>query len=824
MISIKSILLLFIISPYYIFSQETFTTSVIELLQKNQLIREKVFIHLNKTNYFPEDNIWFTTYVVLEQNNTPSVYTTNLHVNLLNNNGDVIDGKEIFIKEGVGFGDFLINKNYPSGKYYIHGFTNYMQNFGKENVFIQEINIINPSTVQKIKQEKDTNNYDIQLFPESGYLLEDADNTIGIKALINGNGHPFSGKITNSKGLEVTTFQGNLFGMGKCSFNFEKNETYTAIIKINDTIQKIGLPKAKRTGIIFSLDNTNEQKIKLTLKTNKETLPSLKDGTLNLLFYRNNFISEASTLSLIGNEVTTQELFFEKSKMLNGVNIATLFKNNQPIAERKFFIDKSNEQTAILIEELKAENDSINFKIKTINSNNNPITSQLSISILPKNSMVFYEKQNIKSAFLLSPYVKGQIENPSFYFKNDNAKEKEYLDLLLLNQGWNTYSLEEKINEINPKELYAFESGFTINGKTTKYPKGYDIGLLSKQNRFISFSKFDKNDEFSFKNIFAFKNDTLKLSLIKKDKSLLKPHKLILDEPIPEMINYNFLVNKYAQKLTSVEKVNSTSKVKNYSNYKELLKVEQLDEITLKTIHSRREKTQFELNREIAHNRKIIGASFYKGSKVNKDMEVRFESVISYLIFLGYVKGNTPQYITLGTGAVTFSDPAKNPDGSISPSIYINDQELEAGDTAFNKSLRVDILNTIKMQAVDEIYINKIGGGSFNTGGSIRIYLKKGNHKYLEEDEQKLYEDLILLTGFDRANNYYKPYYNIYSKEANNLIEIDWKNNLQTNQNGEITFKVPKNEFSNEFQFIINGFSENGLLFYTNYKTGEVSF
>ncbi len=490
---LKSFFLLFFILNFsFIFSQENISLSIIEPILKDALYREKVFIHINKSIYLPNENIWYTAYVATDNKNTPSDYTTNLHVNLLNHNGNIIDSKNIFIKDGIGIGDFIIDNKYLSGKYHIQGFTNYMRNFGEENMFIQEIKIINPTKKTEYLKETSINNYDIQLFPESGYLLEEAINTTGIKALINGKGYPFSGKIINSKGLEITSFKGNTFGMSKSRFYYVKNETYTAIININNTVQKISLPKPQKTGLIFSLDNTDEKNLKLIIKSNKETSPSLKDESLLLLFYRNNFISESVTLSLESNQETTQALFFDKSKMLHGVNIVTLFKNNQPIAERKFFVDKLEEQTAILIDELKTENDSITFKIKTIGPNFKPFVSKLSVSVLPKESKTFNEKQNIKSAFLLSPYLKGNIETPAFYFKNSDPREKEYLDLLLLNQGWTTYSLEEKINEINPKELFLFENGFSINGKIKKSPKGYDIGLLSKQNRFVSFSNFNK--------------------------------------------------------------------------------------------------------------------------------------------------------------------------------------------------------------------------------------------------------------------------------------------------------------------------------------------
>lgn len=821
----QTLFLLLIINYSFIIAQENISNTIIEPLQKDALYREKVFIHSNKTIYFTNENIWFTAYVTDDAKNIPSSYTSNLHVNLLNQQGDVIDSKNLFIKEGIGIGDFLIENNYKSGKYFIQGFTNYMQNFGKENTFIQEIEIINPDVKKEIKQENYTNKYDIQVFPESGYLLENAENTIGIKALINGKGFPFFGKIVNSEGIEITTFSGNPFGMSKCNFNYVKNETYTAIVTINNTIQKIILPKANSTGFIFSVDNTNVNTIKLILKTNKETLPSLKNESLAILFYRNNFISEAVTLALENNHETTQELFFDKSKMLNGVNIVTLFKNYQPIAERKFFVDKLDEQTAILIKELKTENDSTNFKLQTLNSNYKPVSAKLSISVLPKESKTFYENQTIKSAFLLSPYIKGKIENPSYYFRNNNLKEKEFLDLLMLNQGWSTYSLEEKIKKANPKKIIDFESGFTVKGSVKKIPKGYDIGMLSKENRLVDFSKFNEKKEFSFKNVFAYKSDNVKIAIIKKGQPLVKPPQISFIEDSLEIKNYKYLTINYTKPNYLVNSTStSISENLNVINYKPSPNMEILDLIMLKTVVSKKEKTFYDKESELAHRHNVIASAFYQNKKVTELMETTFQTVFEYFISLGYIKHtNTDNYfISLRNARVTLFGANQNPDNTYPPKIYVDGVNL----SRYERVELMQELQELSMKDIDEILINKsgAGGGIDGSGGIIKIYLKKGNHRYYEEVGEKLYEELVLLTGFDRASDYYKPQYNIYSEDAYNWSEIDWKNNLQTNENGEVFIKIPKNEFSNEFQFIINGFSENGLLFYNNYKTGEASF
>ncbi|PHR72568.1 MAG: hypothetical protein COA67_04790 [Lutibacter sp.] len=809
-------LLLFSFQISFVSSQEDIKSTIIEPFQKDALYREKVFIHTNKTTYFVNENIWFTAYVGKDADNSPSEYTSNLEVRLLNSKGEVLKEKTLFIKEGVGVGDFLLEEKLISDTYYIESSTNFMKNFGKDNVYLQEIEIINPSKKRVV--EKGENKYDLQVFPESGYLLEEAENTIGLKALINGKGFVYTGKIEDSKGATVTSFKGNLFGMSRCSFYYHQNEVYTAIVTINGTTQRVSLPKAQKTGVIFNVDNTDEEQVKLTLRTNKKTLPTLKTTNFAIIFYRNNHISEAVTLSLKNDTQISQNLFFDKSKLLNGVNIVTLFKNNQPIAERKFFVNKLEEQTALLVEKLDKVNDSIIYKIKTLGPNYNSISAKLSVSTLPIDSKVFKETQNIKSSFLLSTYVKGAIENPSFYFSNTNEREQEFLDLLLLNQGWSTYTLQEKIEEINPKKEFDFESGFTLNGTVKKFPKGYDIAILSKQNRLTTTSKFNKTNKFSFKNIFAYKNDSAKVAFIKKDKPLVKPNRAAFINNKKEAVNHNYLVTNYDSQ-PIFEQIIEDSKTVDINSLEIYPDTERLDVVELNDVRKKRKETIYDKEANIAVKRKVIAAGFYQGKKVTEQMEETYRTIWEYFQSLGIAKrsGLGRYFISLSRGVTSLlvAADSRNPDGTWPPAIYLD------GVDFFKGSDDIAFLQNISMRDVDEILINRsgAGGGATGTGGIIKIYLKKGNHQYYDQPTKKLYENLVLLTGFDRANEYYKPLYNIYSKNTLNWTEIDWKNSLQTDNNGEIIIKVPTNKFSNDNQLIINGFSKEGLLFhyiYTN--------
>jgi len=800
------------------YSQKSISTTIIEPFQKEALYREKVFIHTNKSVYFVNESIWFSSYIAEDSDNKPSNYTSNLLVNLLNQKGEVLVHQNIFIKNGVGNGNILIDNNLETGDYYIQASTNFMMNFGKENAFIQKIKVINPS--KKESEKIATNNsYDIQVFPESGYLLEDVQNSIGIKAIINNKGYPFKGTILDSKGNEITTFKGNSFGMGKCEFFYSKNESYTAVVHINNTIQKIQIPKANKTGVNLKVDNSNPEQIKLSLITNNESIPLLKNDSLALLIYRNNYISEAATLSITSSKQLTQDLLFDKGKLQNGLNIVTLFRNNQPIAERKFFVNKLDEQTAILVEKMNSINDSISFKIKTVNEKYKGVVSQISISVITEDSKVFTEKQNIKSAFLLSPYIKGNIENPAYYFKNTNPVQIENLDLLLLNQGWSVYSLEDKINEINPKGNFTFENGFTIKGKIKKKPKGYDIGVISKENKLTTYSEFNKNKEFLFENIYAYKNDSVTMALIKKGSSLVKPNQIEFIEDKSKPQNYSYLINSFKQPKVLEEDIIKSEKERNPGNF-QYPNTELIDEVVLNARVAKKKITFYDKEMNLAQEHNEIASEFFQSKKVTKQMEISSHTLFEYFKGLGYIKSASDggSFISLRNAPVTFFGENKNPDNTYPPKIYIDNVSVPNGD--------IQTLKSLYMFDIDEILINKsgAGGGIDGMGGIIKIYLKKGNHQYLEEKSKNLYTKLLLLTGFDKAKSYYNPQYNIYTKENLDWTEIDWKPRLKTNNNGETIINIPNNKYTNNFVFIINGFSESGLLFHDVYNINPDEF
>ncbi|TDX12514.1 hypothetical protein [Flavobacterium sp. S87F.05.LMB.W.Kidney.N] len=755
-------------NPETTFSQkESFLDTVIEPLKKNPLYFEKVFLHTNKTSYFIDDIVWFKAYVG-DISNKPSLKTTRLNVNLLDVKGKIIQNQQVFIYKGIGKGQFILNDSLKTGVYYLEAATNYMRNFGDDNTFIQEINILNNISV---KQTSSKNKYDIQFFPEGGYLLENVENTIGIKSLCNGKGIDYLGKIINTKNKEVATFKSQHLGMTRCNFIYEPNETYSAVVHINDTLIKVNLPAAQRTGILLNLDNTSPEYIKLSLKTNSNSIPEIKKNRYKLLFHQKNNILDY--LEIQNLEALNLEI--DKKNFYNGINKITLFKDNQPIAERKFYVEKEV-QPIVAIEKTTVENDSINYKLK-ISHLDQSINANLSTSVLPLNALNYTENNTIKSAFLLSPYVKGYIENPAYYFNTKNDNRNQHLDLLLLTQGWTQFTLKEMIADLNPVYKYDFEAGFKLKGSLSTLPANH-LALLTTDNIIIDKIFLNGKKDFSFNNLLIYKGDAVKISFVNNNNEAIKP----------ENIQLNNLKNSSLTNLNIENRIKQTS-ILNENSWNEMYTAGsiKLDEIRI-TAQNKRAVDRKKLIKkyqplvfDIGKYYDIEIAEHFK----NKDLMyfLNFDQNVKMVTWKG-------QETYLETGidkeAVLYIDGK-----------YISSNEL------LGVSLEIKDIENIMIQTVKG---NKI----------FQVFTTQNYQNNIVE----LFNQYIITDGFDKDKKYYSPIYTFNTEKYSNWTEIDWKPDLQTN-NGEVSFKIKSNPQLEGYLFSVQGFAQDGSLISENFKINQ---
>lgn len=759
---------------YSCFAQSKPIDSIVSALQKDQLLFEKIFIHTNKTIYNNEDVVWFKVYVA-NQDNKPSLKTARVYVSLFSEDGKLIDTKTVYVKNGVGTNQLNINQDLVSGKYFIQAHTNNMLNFGEHNKFVSTI------VVGEKRKEKNFSDakYDIQFFPEGGYFIEGVKNVVGVKALINGRACSYKGKIVNSKNKEVAMFSSLHLGMSKTQFKYKEGEKYKAIIEVNDTIIKTDLPQALEIGVSISKKEDNKDLVKFQLTANN--IASLEDYVL--LFHQENAVVDYVNVDF--NNSKKKTFVFNKNDLFKGVNSLTVLKNNKPILERKFFV-AGKIKNEFSIDKLNKLEDSIiyKFKVKDVKSKSN-----ISLSILSSNSN-YSRTTDIASAMYLTPYVKGYIENPSFYFNEENINREAYLDLLLLTQGWIQYDCEDFIKEINPELKHNFEKGFALKGKLNPVFNN-NLGMFTMDNQMITKQFLNNQTLFSFKNLVAFKGDSIKLAFIDRDVLRIKPKRIQFDsiETNQDSFVFNFEKEYLKSAKNDATKQLEINKTRCLSNKKDVFS---LETVNLKT---KKESKAF-LNRKAfdeKHRKEVFDIGAYYELGVYEDYIIEDLSLREYLENKLFKIKRSPigDLFLLKVSRVVL--------------ITID------GKPVFPRrgGMPLELALGIGMMSIENILFQpKVAPGT----DALAIFTTDD----YKNGTTNNFTTYVFKEGYSRSKKYYKPLF----LESNDVVgqEIDWKPSLVSNAKGEVVFKLKEDLNNKNLLFSIQGFSDNGELISGFYK------
>jgi len=758
-------------------------------MQMNPRLKEKVYVHTNKTAYFPNDVIWFKAYVG-DSINYPSLQTRVLEIKLFDSKGAQIFDRNIAISSGTGHGQIALNDAVAPGTYYLQALTNYMRNFGEDHHYLQKITILGqePLAMVKNKQVK----YDVQLLPESGNLIEDVENILGIKAMLDGKG-----TIINDKGETITTFQSQHEGLGNCKFFYIKGESYRAKIQLRDTLLVQDVPAALAKGVSLSVNNSDEENLKVYLKTNEATFYNQIYSNYTLLYHQDRqifgLVSVDRLDSITGFVETKKDIFSD------GVHTVTLFADDRPIAQRKFYIETDRKKSLVSLEKSKIDNDSISYRLLLKEKKNN-LDVDLSVSILQKNTNAINLKNTIMSAFLLGHYVRGKIENPAYYFDTDNEKRKEHLDLLLLTQGWTQYTLDELIQEISPVEKFTFETGFELKGKLKDEIKHKKLVLIPDNFKIIDKVALQGKTKFVFQDLSIFKGDTVRVAYQNWLGKIIKPSNIAYDTTYNKNTSKLLILGRFENHTGKRSTPDVSEKIKKYgakhtdtdTPLRNLDGTIDLDEVTV---------TDKKLSERFLQRKKTIEKYKPLVSDIGKyyDLplpEVSDNSTIGLMDFLARQGFYLKTDINGRSHLVGYR--------KVAP-LYINGRRIQPEE-----------LPTLQLQIkdIENIMVNNIGfkGSSFRGDGTSIMIFQVFTSDAFGKNKNKLFDQFVVKNGFDRAKKYYAPMYTFEQSRPLDLLEVDWKPHLKTDKKGDISFKIAKDDKANGLLFVIQGFSNEGHL------------
>lgn len=774
---IKFAFLFILLIQFSTTSQDLFKDKKIDIafIKYSERPRETAYVHLNKSTYITNEDLGFTAYVFHKNDKKLSLLTKNLYVVIRDKNNKTVKEKLLKVENGITHNIFKIDSLFASGNYKFFAYTNWMKNFKEQNFFVQSFKVINPDDTKIIENKTISAKIDAQFLPESGHLVANIRNTVGVIIKNNlGFGIPnVSGTLLDDKNEAMASFKVNKLGIGKFSFMPENGKQYHVNIRYNDNQSRFKINKIEQKGIVLSTLQKRES-VLVSIKTNNLTFRDVANKSYKITLHNGTNITSFPVK--FKHKIISK--VFKNENLTTGINVFTLFDPlNNPIAERMIFNYKDIKLSKLNAIKIKKSSDSLDISIsyKTLN---NKVLNNISISILPQNTITYNQQQNIVSQTYLQPYIKGAVENAQFYFKNTNNATKYHLDNLLLTQGWSSYSWNAIFNH-SPSLNYFFEKGITLkaNVKNTVKSKYVLFSIDSKKPNYYILNH--NEHEFVATNLFPLPKENIKISKI-IGKGKLVPAKLypqFFPNIIPALNQEYALFDNNKQPLETI--INIEASVFKSS----LNKVQQMDEIILKT---NLEERRIEKIKSKSFGRAVVlsNADRKEGSNLANFLNARGFNAFDNLSGSFNIKIRGANSINAGGN----------------PVIYLDGMQL------FDYS----ILSGFDMSIIDYIDINRNGIGEGIRGGAgvIKIYTDP-DLGYTEKNNKTVQEFNFPIT-FSKSKKYYTPKYQNYnSKFYREYGVIDWLPINKINADGTIAFKVANIQYNN-IKLFIEGFANDG--------------
>lgn len=443
--------------------------------------QEKVYLHFDNTAYYLGETIWFKAYVVQTGRNSLSHLSKTLYVDLITQEGDVVESKKIKLTDGKGVGEFLLKDTLRAGFYEVRAYTRFLLNQGDEAIFsrvfacydlpklvgdYQDRRLTNRNPNESLynyrPKHENTGSFKLYFYPEGGHLVEDVYTRVAFQAFDkDGSDAPVTGVVLNGKGDTLARMVTQHQGMGTFFFTPDATQAKAVVVHKNKKYQ-FNLPKPIKTGYSLNVDNSNNEHITLIVSRSK----NMPMETLGVDISSRGQLYGEDTLTL--NNGTSMALVFPKKLLPSGVAQITLHTSDgRPVAQRLVFVN----HYSLLQIEAKADKsvyrpyERIKLDVEVNDSKGKPVETEFSLSVRDAaTTPVDTYADNIVTNLLLSSELKGFIQSPGYFFEDDSPQRRADLDLLMLVQGWTRYDWKRVAGLDTSQFYHPYEESLLIEG------------------------------------------------------------------------------------------------------------------------------------------------------------------------------------------------------------------------------------------------------------------------------------------------------------------------------------------------------------------------
>ena len=718
---------------------------------------KQIFLHFNKNKYISGENIYFSSYLLKKDSKKLHLPKEYIYINLLDEQGNVIDTRITLSTNGKGSGSFMLNNEIKSGQYFVQAHTYDMNFLDKDHSSVYPLDIVNLDS-GLIPDQSNSKKINIELFPEGGNLVEGIFNScvVQISDVFYKPMQLDSLILFNSRDSMRQAIKINGKGLGKFSYIPKKGVDFHLYAYYKNQVLKFSVMKPQETGYVLMANTDHErQEVGISLNTNLNTFEKYGAISMNLVVDGNEDI-EPLIIPFKLND-TKKELLLPYSNFRHGLNSIRLVDHkNSVLASRTIFILKDLVTTYPQVTFMEKENDSLTIRLKTNLGGNQNYATGISLSILPENTVSTSNHLSVNQPGMNNEilFIQNHLRNKRFKLHKEQLYDT---DLSLLTEFPDTTN-QLSNNKLNISNLLDL-NGHANNFKTEN--DSMSVMLYSQENELFETTPLALDNTFKFENISIKNNSDIYLTLLDKNGQSIYADFFFSIQPIKTKYRYEFSLNKNQENSVTLKPMELPMEP--------ISKEIKLDEV------------------EVVENKLRFGKFFgnFHGRKVDSTM-LSYFTLGDYIRSLGFRNIITPEgEIILAKNKY---NPLKRFSSLVSPGLVFNGKGAPIMDYA-----------DVRMELIDEIYYrdrnfirNGAGVSSTTDGGLIIVFT---NEKYLNHPNpsfKKISKKFTINKGYDLPGNFIRPsYFSFEDIGYKNWGVIGWFPQLKPDENGIITFKIP---------------------------------
>ena len=441
------------------------------------LPQEKVYLHIDNTCYFVGDTVWYKGYVTRTDRGRLTDLSRILYVELLTPDGYLVERQQLHMPDGTAHGAFVLTDSLYAGYYELRAYTRWMLNFGKhehphspytedmfydkrmardffrdyDKLYSRVFPVFNkpeePGRYPKDMTLRPMRRYykdrrgkpviDLKFYPEGGHLIAGVPNRVAFE-LNDGDGRHLEADIDilDKDGKPAARARTENRGRGTFTLTPTEGEGYKAVFRHGGQDYETELPKAEAQGYTLAVTQ-DDSLMRVAVRGRGNT-----EGRLGLQVLCAGVSRYFSQVCPADSGEAAVEIPLER--LATGVNQITLFDARGRIhADRLAFVNRhDHDGTGITAGGIKAQYapfESVELTLRL----DDPADSAACVSLAVRDHATdepTYDNGIILTEMLLASELKGFVEDPGYYFEeDDDSTRRTHLDLLMMVQGWRRY-------------------------------------------------------------------------------------------------------------------------------------------------------------------------------------------------------------------------------------------------------------------------------------------------------------------------------------------------------------------------------------------------